>query len=922
MARVSPGASRLPLAAGRGSLSGLAKTMAKKQQNDPKDTPMMRQYWQYREQLPADTLLLFRLGDFYEMFYKDAEDGAAVLGITLTQRSGYPMAGIPFHASEAYIPKLLGAGRKVAIVDQIETPKPGKLVQRALTRVLTPGTTLEDQHLEARSNHYLLALCRRRGGFHASWIDLSTGDFLLASAEDPNEFTALFEALAPREILLPEGARANWAEDAEIAEWYESFDRMCQGKTLTELGTAYFDVEEGRGLVTRSLRLLNLDGFGIAASHLALGPAGALLRYAEETLCAPLQGLTSVREYCPAEALRVDPATLRNLEVFRSALGTRQGSLLEAIDRTKTAAGARMLEQWLACPLLDLTELHRRQEAVGELIEEPRAAARLSELLGSVRDLPRILGRLQNRLRNPRELGAVRETLAQLPAIRAVLDETGGFRLEELANRIELFEELAVHLTRALRESLPNNLNDGGVIAEGFDPELDRLRALTTDNQAWISDLETSEQQSTGIKNLKVKYNGAFGYFIEVTKANLHLVPEHYIRRQTMVNAERYVTEALRQKEKEILGAEEQAIARETELFGGIVERVLAEADALRGTAEALAETDVFCGWATLAREWNFCRPTVDDSDVLEITEGRHPVIEQKLAQESHGLGGAHAFVPNDTALSSSRDQIALITGPNMAGKSTYIRQVALIALLAQTGCWVPAKACHLGKVDRIFSRVGASDELARGNSTFMVEMNETANILNHATDRSLIILDEIGRGTSTYDGLSIAWAVIEFLHNDVVETHLLSKYAKDPGMQDAAVAETLRASGRTAPAKSGPRTLFATHYHEVTRLERTLPRLRNYCVSVKEWNDEIIFVRQVVEGAADRSYGIQVARLAGLPKSVIARAQVILEDLEGGPASQVGEGPPAPFSGTSTQRTAKARRQPDESGGQLQLFG
>jgi DNA mismatch repair protein MutS len=488
-------------------------------------------------------------------------------------------------------------------------------------------------------------------------------------------------------------------------------------------------------------------------------------------------------------------------------------------------------------------------------MQKPQQAADIALALAQVRDIPRILGRLQNRLRNPRELGGIRDTLKQLPEIRAVLAQFApNSELQALHGALQEFGALRELLGRALADELPADLQDGNYIRAGYDAELDRLRSLTTDNKTWLSDLERKEQDRTGIRSLKVRYTNNFGYYIEVTKANLHLVPTDYIRRQTTVGGERYVTEDLKLKEKEILHAEENSLSRELELFGQLVSAVLDESLGLASTAETLSRLDVLAGWALLAREWHYCRPIIDRSDVLEIVEGRHPVVEQMLkstAAPATAAGGA--FVPNDTLLACDDAQIALLTGPNMAGKSTYIRQVALIALMAQIGCWVPAKSCHVGLVDRIFSRVGASDDLARGNSTFMVEMNETANILNNATERSLIVLDEIGRGTSTYDGLSIAWAVVEHLHR-----------------------------GETR----GPRTLFATHYQELTQLEKHLPRLRNFSVAVKEWNDEIVFVRRVIPGAADRSYGIQVARLAGLPLSVIDRAKTILAKLESDDAS------------------------------------
>jgi DNA mismatch repair protein MutS len=819
-------------------------------------TPMMQQYFEVKRGLPPQTLLLFRLGDFYEMFFEDAEIGSRLLGITLTKRQDYPMAGIPYHAADTYVGKLLAAGKKVAICDQQEPPKPGKLVRRQLTRILSPGTTLSANQLDATKNRYLCALDLTKAGLHAAWLDLSTGEFRLATDPRSESLLPVLTALDPTELVHVEGDLERWQAAPHEAHAVHALHSFCAGRVCTGLPGYHFDVASGARSVMAALKVLNLEGFGLAASHPALGTAGALLYYVSENLCAAPENLRSLQEYRSGHTLLLDPATLRNLEIFQAIRGGREGSLLGAIDRTLTAAGARLLERWLAAPALDLAEIRRRQTTVGELVVQPARLADVRELLNKVRDIPRILGRLQNRLRNPRELGGVKDTLAQLPPLIAVLDGFGrdlvGAAASETASlraRLADLPDLRGLLDRALADELPNDLADGNYLRAGYDAELDRLRSLTSDNKSWLVDLERQEQERTGIKSLKVRFNSVFGYYIEVTKANLHLVPADYIRRQTTVGGERYVTEELKAKEKEIFHAEEKSLARELELFNDLVAAVLTEAALLHRTADALAELDVLAGWAVLAREWDYCRPQLDDGDVLSIAEGRHPVVEQMLRSPALApVSGNSAFVPNDTALSAGDAQILLLTGPNMAGKSTYIRQVALITLLAQIGCWVPARSCRVGLVDRIFSRVGASDDLARGNSTFMVEMNETANILNNTTARSLIILDEIGRGTSTYDGLSIAWAVVEHLHR--------------------------------APDR-GPRTLFATHYQELTQLEKHLPRLRNYAVAVKEWNDEIVFVRRVVPGAADRSYGIQVARLAGLPQSVIDRAKTILEKLE-----------------------------------------
>ena len=812
---------------------------------------MMQQYFEVKRGLPRDTLLLFRLGDFFELFFDDALVGSRLLGLTLTKRQDHPMCGLPSQALDNYVNKLLAAGKKVAICDQAETAQPGRLVRRQLTRILSPGTTLAASQLDAARNHYLCALTLDKAGLHAAWLDLSTGEFRVATDTHIANLLPVLTALDPAELLIIEGERERWAAAPHEQVDLHALHAFATTRLVTELSGYHFETGTGAKTVIDTLGVLNLQGFGLANSHPALGPAGALVYYATENLCAKPENLRGLQEYRSTRTLLLDPATLRNLEIFSSARGSREGTLLWAINRTTTAAGARLLERWLAAPTLDLAELNRRQSLVGELLTQPSRLATLREALGQVRDIPRSLGRLQNRLRNPRELGGIRDTLTQLPALRAELAAFGNVpHLAALSAQLHELPSLHQLLISALAENLPNDLAEGNFIRTGHDARLDELRVLTSGNKTWLSDLERAEQERTGIRSLKVRFTNNFGYYIEVTKANLHLVPSDYIRRQTTVGGERYVTESLKQKEKEIFHAEENALAREQELFNALVIAVLADSTALAQTADALAELDVLAGWAVLAREWDYHRPTLDEGDILEIAEGRHPVVEQMLRAPDASLarGASAAFVPNDTLLACDDAQIALLTGPNMAGKSTYIRQVALITLMAHVGCWVPAKSCRIGLVDRIFSRVGASDDLARGNSTFMVEMNETANILNNATDRSLIILDEIGRGTSTYDGLSIAWAVVEHLH---------------------------RSNER------GPRTLFATHYQELTQLEKHLPRLRNFSVAVKEWNDDIVFVRRVVPGAADRSYGIQVARLAGLPLTVIDRAKTILAKLE-----------------------------------------
>lgn len=851
---------------------------------DLNKTPMIQQYWEFRNKLPPNTLLFFRVGDFYEMFGADAERGAELLGVTLTKRSGLPLAGVPYHALQTYLQKALNAGVKIAICEQTEPAKPGKLVNRALVRIITPGTTLEDTQLDAKHNNYILAIDENKNGLHAAWLDVSTAEFRIATSRERVTLLSLLQTLNPSEILVPE----SWQQGRTPGY----LDSLLQWNLVSRTPDWQFDTKIGNGTVCKVLKVSSLAGFGISEDNAALGAAGALLNYVSETLCETPGHIKKISELCSDDAMIIDAAGTRNLELFRSAAGTREGSLLAAIDGTHTASGARLLERWLASPSRDVNVIRNRQECVEAFFRSHVVMSRVLVALAYVKDISRTLTRLQNRLRSPRELGAIRESLAQLPEIKQALEIISPSPLDAVNARIDLHEELYAMLVEALAENLPMDLE--GVIRQGYDSRLDSLRNLRSDSKVWLTEFERQLQEKTDIRNLRVRYTGAFGYYIEVTKANLSKVPETWVRRQTLVNAERYTTSELRQKEQEILQADELVAQREMELYAGLVEKVLAHSASLTETAIALSELDVFAGWAQLAQTWDYCKPEVDNSDVLQITDGRHPVVEQML----HRPGMSHSFVPNSTDLSASGTQINILTGPNMAGKSTYIRQVALITLLAQIGCWVPAKSARIGIADRIFCRVGASDELSRGNSTFMVEMNETANILNNATPRSLVVLDEIGRGTSTYDGLSIAWSVAEYIHGN---------------------------------GECGPRTLFATHYHELTRIAEELPRVKNYCVAVREWNDEIIFVRTVVPGAADRSYGIHVARLAGLPLSVIERAKEILADLEQtneefrkkleaeSPAvAAVAEDAPAPRRVFPTAKVSRAPR-PDPS--QLSLF-
>ena len=855
-----------------------------------KITPMMEQYWGIKNSLPKDTLLLFRLGDFYEMFYDDAIEGARMLGITLTKRNNYPMAGIPYHVIDQYLPRILAANKKVAICEQDENAS-GKIFKRSITRIITPGTIMEDAQLDSKSGNFIMAIdiAQRTNKLYASWLEISSGEFYCSEFDNPQDFLPILSAFNPKEILLPEDASKRWANDLQLMHWHAIFRSVIDTRTVTLLHDYRFESDWGAMQVQEALGVVSLEGFGIENGSRLAGPSGAIIFYATENLRARPANIRALRRFSGKKCVLIDPSTQRNLEIFRSTSGTREGSLIAVMDKTKTSAGARLLETFLAAPLTDIEEITERQDTVWELYASPEESEALAESLSQVRDILRILGRMQNRIRSPRELLAILETIKQTPEIKNALYNVGGERCREIADSLPDFSELENYLTSALADDLPQKARDGGVIRKDFDTELDRLRSLSNDNMAWLLELEQREQARTGIKNLRIKYNGAFGYFIEVTKANLPLVPPEYIRRQTMVNCDRFTTVELREKEKEILHAQEYALARELELFAQIVAHTLEYSAQLAETAEIFAKIDVFRGWAEIAREWNYCRPIVDYSDTIEIEAGRHPVVEQMLRRDRIGLARTESFVPNDAQLSSSDKQISLITGPNMAGKSTYIRQIALIALMAQTGAFVPARKCRIGAIDRIFSRVGASDELAKGNSTFMVEMNETANILNNATDKSLIILDEIGRGTSTYDGLSIAWAVAEFIHGN---------------------------------GSQGPKTLFATHYHEITKLADTLPRIVNLRVSVKEWNDEIIFTRTIENGAADRSYGIQVARLAGLPQPVIERAKAILAELEEDGTEMLDKiGTSKTYTKKKTPRSAPKNNGDESNFKQLSLF-
>ena len=803
-------------------------------------TPMMQQYQRLRKSIPADTLLLFRLGDFYELFFEDAKEASVLLNVALTKRNEVPMCGVPYHAAPGYIAKLIKAGRRVAICDQTSDPAErgtGKIVSRDITQIITAGTVSELNLLDAKRANYLGAVYGDNEGFGFAYADLTTGEFRLTQLHN-------------RQALLDELARVSPSELLVSAEQKESLGQIDHA---IEYDTYAFLPEHASFTLCEHFQVKSLDGFGCGQMPQAVAAAGAIVHYLKHQLRRKIDHLSSLRCDAPTDYVLLDAATQNNLELVESR-NDRDTSLLAVLDRTITPMGARKLRSWILQPLRDLTELGCRQQMIADLLQEPDLLDSIRAELKSIRDVERAVGRLSQASGNARDLVALKASLEQIPKLKSevqkLLDrlsfganrvkEAGNIEslLQRLQNEIQEMPALAEKLTKALVDDPPLALKEGGIFRDGYDVDLDELRNGSREGKNWISQLQEREIAATGIKSLKVRYNSVFGYFIEVTKSNLGSVPADYARKQTTVGGERFITPELKEMEGKILGADERSRNLEYELFQKIREETLCELGPIQRTAEAIAILDVLCALAETARLFNYCRPTLDESLRLVIKDGRHPVLDQNLVEEK--------FVPNDTTLDGENMRLAIVTGPNMAGKSTYIRQVALIVLMAQIGSFVPAASAEIGLVDRIFTRVGANDDLARGQSTFMVEMNETSNIVNNATERSLVILDEIGRGTSTFDGLSIAWSVAEFLHD-----------------------------------KIKARTLFATHYHELTKLAAEREGVCNFNVAVREWNEQIIFLRKIVPGGADKSYGIQVARLAGLPKEILDRAKEILAHLE-----------------------------------------
>ena len=790
-------------------------------------TPMMRQYQEIRRGLPANTLLLFRLGDFYEMFFDDAREASSIINVALTKRNDVPMCGVPYHSARTYVAKLVEAGKRVAICDQVGEVTPGKLVRREVSHILSAGT-LDDFGLEESRHNYLAAVCPGKTTGLA-WLDLSTGEFRLAEVA-PDSLADQLSRLRPSEILVPDNAE----EEFPFAS--------------TPHDTFAFDAMQASDLLRDHYRVQSLDGFGCTGLTQGVRAAGALLHYVTRSLRRDAAHLLPPKPWMAEEYVLLDAVTQANLELVESR-HSEGNSLRGAIDRTLTPMGARLLREWILHPLRNLQRIEIRQDLVAAFHDDPARLSAARDILRDIRDMERSLSRLSLASGNARDLASLRTSLSLLPSLRAALAEGKDSPLLGLAADLAMFDELVQLLDSALVDDPPPTIREGGMIREGYDEDLDSLRKAGTEGRQWIAELQDREIARTGIKSLKIRYNSVFGYYIEVTKSNLDAVPSDYTRKQTTANSERFITPELKEMEGRILGGEERARALEAEIFARLRDAVLAETRALQATAAAVARIDALAGLAETARTFRYVRPKLTAGGIIKITDGRHPVLDQTMS--------AGRFVPNDTELDTEKHRLVVLTGPNMAGKSTYIRQVALLVLLAQTGSFIPAAGAEIGLVDRIFTRVGATDDLARGQSTFMVEMSETANILNNATGRSLVILDEIGRGTSTFDGLSIAWSVAEHLH-DV----------------------------------TGCRALFATHYHELTDLARTRPGVTNCNVAVREWNDDVIFLRKIVEGPADQSYGIQVARLAGLPPSILARAREILTNLEN--SELTAEGKPA----------------------------
>ena len=800
-------------------------------------TPMMQQYMETKKEY-KDCILFYRLGDFYEMFFDDAITASRELEITLTGKNcgleeRAPMCGVPYHAVDSYLSRLVEKGYKVAICEQVEDPKQAKgIVKREVIRIVTPGTNIDSLTMDETKNNYIMSIVYDAGRYGVSIADVSTGDYFVTEMDSENKLFDEIYKFSPSEIVCNEALYVSGIRLEDLK------NRMHVA--VSSLDAWYFDEELCKKALTEHFQVASLESLGVADYDCGVIAAGALLQYLIETQKTSLAHLTHLTRYSTGKYMVLDSSTRRNLELCETLREKqKRGSLLWVLDKTKTAMGARLLRKYVEQPLIDKEEITRRLDAVEELQKEAISREEIREYLSSVYDLERLVGKISYQSANPRDLTAFKASLSMLPHIRTILGDMKSPFLQKLYEDIDPLEDLCDLVERAIIEDPPLAMKEGGIIRDGYHEDVDRLRKAKTDGKTWLAELEEKEREKTGIKNLRIKYNKVFGYYLEVTNSFKNMVPDYYTRKQTLTNAERYIIPELKELEDMILGAEDKLYALEYELYCDVRNRIAGEIVRIQTTAKAVAAVDVFASLALVAERNHYVRPKINEKGTIDIKDGRHPVVEKMIPN--------HMFIANDTYLDDKKNRVSIITGPNMAGKSTYMRQTALIVLMAQIGSFVPASQANIGLVDRIFTRVGASDDLASGQSTFMVEMTEVANILRNATSKSLLILDEIGRGTSTFDGLSIAWAVVEHISN----ARLL-----------------------------GAKTLFATHYHELTELEGKIDSVNNYCIAVKEKGDDIVFLRKIVKGGADRSYGIQVAKLAGVPDTVINRAKEIAEEL------------------------------------------
>ena len=800
-------------------------------------TPMMKQYMQTKEEY-KDCILFYRLGDFYEMFFDDALTASKELEITLTGKNcgleeRAPMCGIPYHAVDSYLNRLVSKGYKVAICEQVEDPKTAKgIVKREVIRVVTPGTNLDTQGLDETKNNYIMCIVYMADRYGLSVADVTTGEYLVTELDSQTKLMDELYKFMPSEIVCNEAFYMSGLDLDDLK------NRLHMA--IYSLEAWYFDDALCRETLQEHFKVASLEGIGLSDCECGMIASGALLKYLEETQKNSLSHMSRLTRYATGNYMVLDSATRRNLELVETLREKqKRGSLLWVLDKTKTAMGARTLRKYVEQPLIDKESIVKRLDAVAELKDNAICREEIREYLNPVYDLERLVGKITYQSANPRDLIAFQSSLSMLPSVKCILKDMESDLLKEIYEELDPLEELCDLVGRAIQEEPPLAMKEGGIIKDGYNEEVDRLRKAKSEGKNWLADLETKEREKTGIKNLRIRYNKVFGYYLEVTNSFKDLVPDYYTIKQTLANAERYIIPELKELEDTILGAEDKLCALEYELYCEVRNTIAAELTRIQRTAKAVAKLDVIASLALVAERNNYVRPKINEKGVIDIRDGRHPVVEKMIPNDM--------FIANDTYLDDKKQRISIITGPNMAGKSTYMRQAALIVLMAQLGSFVPASSANIGLVDRIFTRVGASDDLASGQSTFMVEMNEVANILRNATSKSLLILDEIGRGTSTFDGLSIAWAVVEYISN----SKLL-----------------------------GAKTLFATHYHELTELEGKISNVNNYCIAVKEKGDDIVFLRKIVKGGADKSYGIQVAKLAGVPDPVINRAKEIVEEL------------------------------------------